>query len=109
MNKLSDIGFKDLMPLLVYYEIVRLWDNYAKKYDVSENNDTRTTATISSRKKAHATYETELRRIIRYYIENNLRVTDEQLTRRVLATGLISVSAYPGTAIRSGMCSDPDF
>ncbi|MDR0686916.1 MAG: hypothetical protein LBF79_05625, partial [Dysgonamonadaceae bacterium] len=68
MEKLSAIGAETLMPPETYHELVRLHDDYGKKYKLSEAPETRTPVTVKSRIKAHEIFEEELRLVIRSYI-----------------------------------------
>jgi hypothetical protein len=76
--RLSEIGAETLMPPNEYHELMRLWDDYNKKYDLADNPETKTAIAIHDRNRAREVYETDLRRLIKACIIENLAVTDAQ-------------------------------
>jgi hypothetical protein len=79
MKNLGEIYSESIIPLPVYNNLVVMWEDYEKKYSVSENLETRTTIAIFLRNVARKSFEKEIRRIVKAYIINNPEVSENQL------------------------------
>ncbi|MDR0686044.1 MAG: hypothetical protein LBF79_01090 [Dysgonamonadaceae bacterium] len=78
IDNLSSLGAEDLMPAATYQELVRLHDDYNKKYRISEDKETRTSSTVLARQEARKICEKEIRFVVRTYLIYNPNVTNAQ-------------------------------
>jgi hypothetical protein len=75
---LSDYGAEDYMPPAVYHELMRLGDDYDKKFAITENPKTRTSVTIKERQESRKVYEKFIRDTVQTYLIRNPQLTDAQ-------------------------------
>ncbi|MDR1563258.1 MAG: hypothetical protein LBS54_09335 [Dysgonamonadaceae bacterium] len=105
MKKLDEMGAEELMPPPEYHALVKLWDDYEKKYAVAEDPTTKTSIAIHARNKARSVFEKDLRRIIKACIINNLKVTDEQ--RKALGLPIYKTTHTPSPVAKTFPWSEP--
>ncbi|MDR1372050.1 MAG: hypothetical protein LBJ17_02835 [Dysgonamonadaceae bacterium] len=75
---LTGYGAEDFMPPAKYHELMRLGDDYDKKFAIAENSLTRNSVTINDRQKSRAVYEKYIRDIVQTYLVRNPNLTDGQ-------------------------------
>ncbi|MDR1371540.1 MAG: hypothetical protein LBJ17_00235 [Dysgonamonadaceae bacterium] len=77
-TRLTEFGAEDLMPPPVYHELMRIGDDYEKKFAVTENPETRTAVTIKARQESRVVYEKYIRDMVQSFLVKNPKLTDAQ-------------------------------
>ncbi|MDR1372867.1 MAG: hypothetical protein LBJ17_07110 [Dysgonamonadaceae bacterium] len=90
ITTITNYGAEDYMPPASYHELMRLNDDYEKKYAITADKSRRTSVTILSRQEARAVYEKYTRKIAQTYLVRNPDLTNSQK----LALGLHVPKTY---------------